>query len=182
MTDFSAVQLAKLTAAIVGGNFKRSNSRAAALAKFQKAADIAGYNPADILAAANFEDAMVAVSKSVSIDDLHKSKHPKAIANAESWPKGKNRERKPKAEPKAKPAGKRAAIEAEAKAGKLPKAPDFSAETHKRFRPLLAEVVAAVKEGDVKALKALKINPISSSPKAVARYRDLALMALEARA
>lgn len=180
MTDFSAVQLAKLTAAIVGGSFKRSNSRAAALAKFQKAADIAGYKPADILAAANFDDAMVAVSKSVSIDDLHKSKHPKAVANAESWPKGK-RARKAKGEAKA-PVGKRAAIEAAAREGKLPTAPDFSAETHKRFRPLLAEVVDAVKARDAKALKAIKINPISSSPKAIAKYRDLALLAIEASA
>lgn len=75
----------------------------------------------------------------------------------------------------------KAALEA-AQRGELPAAPDFSADTHKRFRPKLAEVVAAAQAGDLKALKAFEIKAISTSPKAIARYRDLAVIALEARA
>lgn len=65
--------------------------------------------------------------------------------------------------------------------GKLPTPPDFSAETHKRFRPKLAELVALAKAGDVAGLKRYEINPISTSPKAMDRYRNLAVIALEAR-
>jgi hypothetical protein len=36
--------------------------------------------------------------------------------------------------------------------------------------------------GDLKGLRAFAINPISTSPKAIARYRDLAVIALAARA
>jgi len=79
------------------------------------------------------------------------------------------------------PAGKRAAIEAAARKGKLPEPPDFSAPTHARFRNKLASVVELAKAGDLKGLQAFQINPISSSPKAIARYRDLCIIALEAR-
>lgn len=79
-----------------------------------------------------------------------------------------------------RPHGKRATIEAEARAGKLPEPPDFSAETHKRFRNKLAAVVALANAGDLNGLRAFQINPVSSSPKAIARYRDLCVTALEA--
>jgi hypothetical protein len=59
--------------------------------------------------------------------------------------------------------------------------PDFSAETHKRFRNKLAHLVDLANAGDVEGLKAVTINPVSSSPKAMARYRDLCVTALEAR-
>ena len=81
-----------------------------------------------------------------------------------------------------RPLGKRAAIEAAAREGKLPEPPDFSAETHKRFRNKLASVVELAKAGDLKALRAFEINPVSSSPKAIARYRNLCVIALEAQA
>jgi hypothetical protein len=77
--------------------------------------------------------------------------------------------------------GQRAQAEADAKAGKLPKAPDFSAPSHKRWRGKLEEVQALVKAGDAKGLKGYKLPNYSSSPVAIARYRDLAVMALEAR-
>jgi hypothetical protein len=66
--------------------------------------------------------------------------------------------------------------------GILPSAPDFSAETHKRFRPKLAELEALVAAGDIAGLRAYPINPISTSPKALDRYRNLAVTALEAKA
>jgi hypothetical protein len=80
-----------------------------------------------------------------------------------------------------RPLGKRAAIEAAARDGKLPEPPDFSAETHKRFRNKLASVVDLAKAGDLKGLHAFEINPVNSSPKAIARYRDLCVIALEAQ-
>ncbi|MGI0528015.1 hypothetical protein [Rhizobium giardinii] len=77
--------------------------------------------------------------------------------------------------------GKRAEILASAEAGILPAKPDFSAATHARFRKRLDKIAALVEKGDVKALKAFPINPISSSPKAMDKYRNLAVIALEAQ-
>jgi hypothetical protein len=90
--------------------------------------------------------------------------------------------REPQAAAPRRPLGKRAQIEADARAGKLPEPPDFSAETHKRFRNKLAAVVELAKAGDLKGLRAFKINPVSSSPKAIKHYRDLCIIALEAQA
>ena len=66
-------------------------------------------------------------------------------------------------------------------AGALPAAPDFSKPTHARFRAKLAKLVTFAEAGDVESLKAIEINPVSTSPKAMARYRDLALIAIEAK-
>jgi hypothetical protein len=77
--------------------------------------------------------------------------------------------------------GKRKAIIEQAQAGSLPAAPDFSKPTHARFRSKLAKLVAFAEAGDVEGLKAIEINPVSTSPKAMARYRDLAIIAIEAR-
>lgn len=77
--------------------------------------------------------------------------------------------------------GKRAAIEDAARKGQLPSPPDFSAATHARFRAKLAKLVEMVDAGDIDGLKAFTINPVSTSPRAMARYRDLAVIALEAR-
>jgi hypothetical protein len=72
-------------------------------------------------------------------------------------------------------------LEARARQGELPPPPDFSAATHARFRAKLEGLVALVEKGDVDGLRAVLINPVSSSPKAMARYRDLAVIAIEAR-
>ncbi|MDT8854949.1 hypothetical protein RNZ50_07940 [Paracoccaceae bacterium Fryx2] len=88
-------------------------------------------------------------------------------------------------EPKAAPApvvGKRQAIRDQAQTGALPPAPDFSKPTHARFRAKLAQIVALAEAGDIAALQAFEINPVSSSPKAMARYRDLCVIAITARA
>lgn len=77
--------------------------------------------------------------------------------------------------------GKRAATEEAARQGQLPTPPDFSKPTHARFRTKLAKLVELAQAGDVDGLKAFSINPISTSPKAMARYRDLAVVAIEAR-
>lgn len=69
-----------------------------------------------------------------------------------------------------------------ARKGTLPAQPDFSADTHKRWRPKLAEVVVLAEGGDLAGLKAYEIKPVSTSPKAIDRYRHLAVIALESRA
>ena len=78
--------------------------------------------------------------------------------------------------------GKRQAIVDLAQSGTLPTAPDFSKPTHARFRAKLAQIVALAEAGDIAALQAFEINPVSSSPKAMARYRDLCVIAITARA
>ena len=77
---------------------------------------------------------------------------------------------------------KRQAILDQAQSGALPQAPDFSKPTHARFRAKLAQIVALAEAGDIAALQAFEINPVSSSPKAMARYRDLCVIAINARA
>ena len=87
-------------------------------------------------------------------------------------------------EPKVAPApvvGKRQAIIDQARTGTLPPAPDFSKPTHARFRAKLAQIVALAEAGDIDGLQAFEINPVSSSPKAMARYRDLCVIAITAR-
>ena len=77
--------------------------------------------------------------------------------------------------------GKRQAIRDQPQSGALPQPPDFSKPTHARFRAKLAQIVALAETGDIAALQAFEINPVSSSPKAMARYRDLAVLAIVAR-
>lgn len=72
-------------------------------------------------------------------------------------------------------------LEAKARQGELPPPPDFSAPTDARFRARLAALVELVGKADATGLRAIPINPVSSSPKAQARYRDLAVLAIEAR-
>jgi hypothetical protein len=95
----------------------------------------------------------------------------------------------PKAAPKPKPTSapnaqrrrRNADLDARARQGELPSPPDFSAPTHARFRSKLESLTALAKRGDAEALRAVTINPVSSSPKALARYRDLCIAALDAR-
>ena len=57
--------------------------------------------------------------------------------------------------------GKRQAIRDQAQTGALPPAPDFSKPTHARFRAKLAQIVALAEAGDIAALQAFEINPVS---------------------
>ena len=77
--------------------------------------------------------------------------------------------------------GKRQAMLDRVQTGALPQAPDFSKPTHARFRAKLAQIVVLAEAGDIAALQAFEINPVSSSPKAMARYRDLCVIAITAR-
>jgi hypothetical protein len=88
-------------------------------------------------------------------------------------------ERKPQAAARAR--SRLQDLRAEAIAGNLPAPPDFSAPTHVRFRGKLEGLIALATQGDIEGLREVTINPVSSSPKALARYRDLCVTALEAR-
>lgn len=156
----------------------------------QRAAKAAGHDPDEIeiiKTKGGFAFRVKEKQPGGHIADFAASDNPVAKANAESWnaiPAIKRcREKTQKAEtPKATGKWTRGvAIREAAQRGELPVIPDFSAETHKRFRNKLAQVAALVEAGDVAALKAFEINPVSSSPKAIARYRDLCIVALEAR-
>lgn len=78
--------------------------------------------------------------------------------------------------------GKRAQQLADAEAGKLPTPPSTDAPSNAKYAGKVAEVVALVAAGDVPALLAHEIKTISSFPKALDRYRQLAAIALKARA
>jgi hypothetical protein len=156
----------------------------------QRAAKAAGHDPGEIeiiKTKGGFAFRVKEKQPRVHIADLAASGNPTAKANTESGntiPATKRaREQTQKAEtPKATGKWTRGvAIREAAQRGELPVIPDFSAETHRRFRNKLAQVAALVEAGDVAALKAFEINPVSSSPKAIARYRDLCITALEAR-
>lgn len=94
----------------------------------------------------------------------------------------KTKSKKAKVAPSVKPTGKRALVLAAAQAGKLPPVPDFSAETHRYFRPKLKRLTEMAKAGDIRGLKAYPIKTYSTSPKAMDRYRKLCVIALQARA
>lgn len=66
--------------------------------------------------------------------------------------------------------------------GILPKAPDMSAPNHKSWLKRLAAIEALVKAKDVKALRADDLQPKSSSRVLICRYRNAAIVALEAKA
>lgn len=210
----SGTEIAKLTATITGGGFKRANSREAALKRFENVAAEKGFGDLAIkhtLKQPTFAEAQSYVQSvlreqrltnneedrrgrelaSAAVAGLSASRKAAIAARAPMEPKplrDQIAEAKAKREA-ARPAmaeratgGKRAKVLAAAQAGTIPAAPDFTAETHKRFRPKLAEVVKLVEAGDIAGLEAFQINPVSSSPKAIAKFRDLAVIALKARA
>jgi hypothetical protein len=153
----------------------------------QRAAKAAGHDLADI-EIVKTKDGFTFRAKdskpAIHVNNLAASNHPIAKTNADSWnaiPAVRRAGKKAKAGTASpRPPSKRAQIEADARAGTLPEPPDFSAETHKRFRNKLAAVVALAEAGDLNGLRAFQINPVSSSPKAIKRYRDLCIIALEA--
>jgi hypothetical protein len=65
--------------------------------------------------------------------------------------------------------------------GTLPTPPDFSANTHRYYRPILAEVVKLAKAGDLKGLKAFHVKGSCTSPAAIKKYREVALIAMQAK-
>lgn len=102
--------------------------------------------------------------------------------------KGKGKGKAAKAAKPRKPAnGERArydwtGAEEAAKNGTMPKVPDFSADTHTRFRPSLAEVEKMAKAKDLDGLRKFRWKgALTSSPKAIMRYRAICMTALQAK-
>jgi len=75
----------------------------------------------------------------------------------------------------------RIAAEEAAARGEIPPAPDLSAPTHAPYRRKFERLVELAKAGDAAGLRAVAMNPISTTPKAMARWRDLAVRAIETR-
>ena len=82
--------------------------------------------------------------------------------------------------PTATAIGKRQAILNQAQTGALPQAPDFSKATHVRFRASLPRLLPWPRQATSPPCRPSRST--SSSPKAMARYRDLCVMAITARA
>jgi hypothetical protein len=196
-TNLSAVQINRLAQRLSEAPLGRSASVAAAAERFERllvakiGADRAPKAIKSILTAPGFETAEGRLFAEIDACE------PDAPAQSASWPV--TPEPAPIAEPQsavaaepifqaipAAPSAPRrrrdSDIEAKARQGELPPPPDFSAPTHARFRAKLAALVELVGKADATGLRAISINPISSSPKALARYRDLAVLAIEARA
>jgi hypothetical protein len=66
-------------------------------------------------------------------------------------------------------------------AGRTVPAAGLFAPTYARFRAKLAALLELEGKADATGLRAVPINPVSSNPKALARYRGLAMLAIEAR-
>lgn len=71
--------------------------------------------------------------------------------------------------------------EARARRGIVPQPPDFSAPTHLGYRTRLQKIVALVKAGNIRALKRESFRSSATSPRALGKYRDLAVLALKVR-
>lgn len=191
--ELSNKQIAMLTAMITGGGFKHANSKEAAIARFTTVAMDAGISKAraaDLVKGPfDFAEHIIRehlAGRSMTIEQVHAMRDAKPVADAArdgAAPSKIDDTPAPAAnkQPQRKPAGKRAEALEAAQRGELPAAPDFSAATHKPHRKKLETVIAMVKAGDIEGLKAFEIKPISSSPKAIAKYRDLAVIALEAQ-
>lgn len=196
----STTEICALTAAVKGETgIKRANSKDAAAKRFITVATDAGIKDAlSILQAPTFDEAKAMLPLTIPASLSHEAHAQiKAAARQVADKIVANRAKRVlDAVPQAaidtevaaanariakQATGKRAAILEAAQRGELPSPPDFSAATHARFRNKLGELVKLVEAGDIAALKAFPINPISSSPRAMDKYRNLAVTALEAR-
>lgn len=189
-TNLSAVQINRLAQRLSKAPLGRSASVAAAAERFERllaakiGADRAPKAVKAILTAPGFETAkgrLVAEVDACEPDAPAKPAPPPVASEPIIEPAPVV---EPAAEPAPAPSAPRrrdADIEAKARQGELPPPPDFSAPTHARFRAKLAALVELAGKADATGLRAIPINPVSSSPKALARYRDLAVLAIEAR-
>ena len=190
-TNLSAVQINRLAQHLSEAPLGRSASVAAAAERFERllaakiGADRAPKAVKAILTAPGLETAAGRLAAEIDACE------PDAPAESAPPPVAPEQAAEPapvvekSAEPAAAPSAPRrrrdADIESKARQGELPPPPDFSAPTHARFRAKLAALVELAGKADASGLRAIQINPVSSSPKALARYRDLAVLAIEAR-
>jgi hypothetical protein len=188
-TNFSAVQINRLAQRLSEAPLGRSASVAAAAERFERllaakiGTDRAPKAIKAILTAPGLETAAGRLAAEL---DACEPDAPAATTAPQAAPEPADEpspiaEAEPAAAPSAPRRRRDANIEAKARQGELPPPPDFSAPTHARFRTKLAALVELAGKADVTGLRAISINPVSSSPKALARYRDLAVMAIAAR-
>lgn len=199
-TNLSAVQINRLAQRLSDAPLGRSASVAAAAERFERllaakiGAERAPKAMKAILTAPGFEtaegrlvaeiDTREAAATSTGAPEPSNEKAPTSETEpaAEAAPIVESTETN--SEHATAPSARRrrdADIGAKARQGELPPPPDFSAPTHARFRAKLAALVDLAGKADATGLRAVSINPVSSSPKALARYRDLAVLAIEAR-
>jgi hypothetical protein len=192
-TNFTATQINRLAQRLSVAPLGRSASVAAAADRFERllaakiGADRAPMAIKAILTAPGFETAEGRLVAEIEVAEAEAAPEPataKQVAPAapviEPAPKAPAAPEPASANPQRR--RRDADLEAKARLGELPPPPDFSAPTHARFRNKLEGLVALAEKGDAEALQAVVINPVSSSPKALARYRDLCLIAIAARA
>lgn len=190
-TNLSAVQINRLAQRLSEAHLGRSANAAAAAERFERllaakiGADRAPKAIKAILTAPGFE---TAEGRLVAEIDACEPEAPAEQAPHSVTPEPAvepapvvERAAEPAPAPSALRRRRDADIEAKARQGELPPPPDFSAPTHARFRAKLAALVELAGKADATGLRAIAINPVSSSPKALARYRDLAVLAIEAR-
>ncbi len=188
-TNFSAVQINRLAQRLSEAPLGRSASVAAAAERFERllaakiGTDRAPKAIKAILTAPGLETAAGRLAAEL---DACEPDAPAATTAPQAAPEPADEpspiaEAEPAAAPSAPRRRRDADIEAKARQGELPPPPDFSAPTHARFRAKLAALVELAGNFDATGLRAIPINPVSSSPKALARYRDLAVLAIEAR-
>lgn len=204
-TNFSAVQINRLAQRLSEAPLGRSASVAAAAERFERllaakiGAERAPKAIKSILTAPGFETAEGRLVAEIDAcePDAPAEPAPPSVEPGPSIETGPTAEAEPAAatapiveanetnsEQAAAPSARRrrdADIEAKARQGELPPPPDFSAPTHAHFRAKLAALVELAGKADATGLRAIQIKPVSSSPKALARYRDLAVLAIEAQ-
>ncbi len=179
-TNLSAVQINRLAQRLSEVRLGRSASVAAAAERFERllaariGADRAPEAVKVILTSPGFETAEGRLVAEIDASEPDAAAEPAPIA--ETLPAASE----PAAAASAPRRRRDADLEAKARQGQLPPPPDFSAPTHARFRAKLAALVELAGKADATGLRAIAINPVSSSPKALARYRDLAVLAIEA--
>ncbi len=188
-TNLSAVQINRLAQHLSEAPLGRSASVAAAAERFERllaakiGADRAPKAIKAILTAPGLETAAGRLAAELDAYEPDAPAEPAAppAAPEPAVEPAPIAEAEPVAAPSAPRRRRDADIEAKARQGELPPPPDFSAPTHARFRAKLAALVELAGKADATGLRAISINPVSSSPKALARYRDLAVLAIEAR-
>lgn len=188
-TKLSAVQINRLAQRLSEVPLGRSASVAAAAERFERllaakiGADRAPKAIKAILTAPGFETAEGRLAAEIDACDPDAPAEPAPPLAAPELiaEPAQTAETEPAAAPSAPRRRRDADVEAKARQGELPPPPDFSAPTHARFRAKLAALVELAGKADATGLRAIAINPVSSSPKALARYRDLAVLAIEAR-
>jgi hypothetical protein len=190
-TNLSAVQINRLAQRLSEAPLGRSANVAAAAERFERllaakiGADRAPKAIKAILTAPGFE---TAEGRLVAEIDACEPEAPAELASPSVTPEPAvepaavvEKSAEPALAPSAPRRRRDADIETKARQGELPPPPDFSAPTHARFRAKLAALVELARKADATGLREMPINPVSSSPKALARYRDLAVLAIETR-